>query len=305
MNQPSLGNRSLLLAVAAALIIPATAMARNIRVDFTSDRFATTGSGWPGIPGVGFDGAFDDGVDLTAGPATGSLLFTTEYRDSTNTLLGGPYSSHNLLVGTSSYDSLRMFEDGRFSLFSSGDPTAAETVFSVFDADLVSVAESTGGGTFNATASGNTSFTAGFSMGLSDAAPDPTSAVATMRFFWNEVTLAGDSDLVPYSFQAFIYFLGNGDFDLDLSYGSSAFDGSLPPSIGRQFISTAGTDLFRNTSALSAGGDYFFRFRNGVLQGNTAPPPTGVPEPSVLTLLLAGIMAVLAFRRRGVRIGGL
>lgn len=293
------------LAVTAVSLLPlAAAHARRIQVDFGPESFPQSGAGWPGRPGVGFDGSFDDGVDLTTAPSDGSLAFTSNYFDADGTtLLGGPYTSHNLLIGGVSYDSFRMFEDGSFSFFdSTTGPVGTDPLFGVFATDLVSQAYDLGNGTFNSTGDGSTSHTEGFSLGLQDVPtgtdPDPALASAAIRLFWNNIPLAGDPDQSLFQFQAYIYFLGNGDFDVDMRYASPLADGALPGSPGNQFISAGGADLFRNTVPLVSEGDYFFRFRGGVLQGGTPEPPTDVAEPGTLTLLLVGLAGLLVVRRR-------
>lgn len=282
--------------LAAMLVtVPLSVEARRIQVDFGPESFPGSGAGWPGREGAGGPGSFDDQIDVSTGPYTDSILFTTQYIDSGNVL--GTYSSSELLVNGSLYDSILINEDGSFSLFSSAiGAQSIDPYFSLFNRDLVSDPSAP------ATSPGSVSYTHGFAMGITGAAPDPDTAVAGIRLYWNNLLAADDPDGFPFEMQAYIYFLGNGDFDLDFRYGQ----GDWTDSVGAQAIRVADTSIFSNSSDLVETTDtisYFFSFRNGVLQGGTDPePPVGVPEPATGTLIIAGIAGLLFAARRRLRL---
>lgn len=277
-------NPRLLLVSLALLALPFTAQAKRVQVDFGPESFPSSGAGWPG-----FDGAsFDDQVDVASGPHSGSMLFATQYEDSGSIL--GTYTSSPLLVNGSVYDSIRIYEDGGFSFFDSAlGPQSVDPFFSVYGADLVSDP------TAFATSPGSVSYTIGFSMGLAGGTPDASAALPGIRLYWNNLPLATDGNQTQ-DFQAYIYFLGGGDFDLDFRYGA----GDWSASAGTQSINVAGSQIYSNASAIVEEADYFFSFRNGVLQGGgTDPdPPVGVPEPGTGALLIAGLGILLASMRR-------
>lgn len=282
--------------LAAALVaLPLSVEARRIQVDFGPESFPGSGAGWPGREGAGSPGSFDDQIDVSSGPYSDSMLFTSQYIDSGNVL--GTYSSSPLLVNGSLYDSILINEDGSFSFFSSEiGAQSVDPFFSLFNKDLVSDPSQP------ATSPGSVSYTHGFAMGITGAAPDPDTAVAGIRLYWNNLLAADDPDGFPYEMQAYIYFLGNGDFDLDFRYG----EGDWANSVGAQTIRAGDAPLYSNANDLAATTDtlsYFFSFRNGVLQGGTDPePPVGVPEPATGTLLIAGIAGLFFAHRRRLRL---
>ncbi|MBV6417711.1 MAG: hypothetical protein CMLOHMNK_02465 [Steroidobacteraceae bacterium] len=292
------------LAVASLALLPLTSLqARNIRVDFDPSAFESSGSGWS-FSSINLFGP-------SALPGSGSLQFA----------LSGSYDPDSdpgtnndvsydfqpvapLQVGSSLYASFCMFANGTFTLSQSGDCSGSAGVDPTFG--LLPIAGLSPREGAQPTDSGSMFSTNGFGVGIPDEGqPDFTGpyniadAVPTVRLWWNDVAESydefGNAVGPSYSVQAFIYMLGDGNFDLDVRYGTNggSFSGI------ERFISADGQSLFSDSTAVVEGGDYFYRFRNGQLQGGgTTGPPTSVPEPGSLALLSTGLIALAFIRRR-------
>lgn len=247
-----------------------SAAARGILIDFNDfdpSLFQITGQAWPN--------SSDDGVDVrNDGTASGTLPF-------------------GLLIGSTTFTAYCLSENGEISFAATGDACAAASsdsaVFSVLGADWVS--------SFDGFATNDGDVSVSLNGLVDRVAPfDAGEAQNTVRFLWNGVTLAGGSG-DPYYFQALIYDLGGGDFDLQFNYGF----GADSYAVGFQRITAGGTTLFSGTSPFSSATDYDFSFRAGELGGSVTPPPTTVPEPGALTLLVAGAGLLWGARSRSAR----
>jgi hypothetical protein len=279
--------RGLLLVAISALPL-AAAEARPVRVDFDAPDFSTRGSDWL------FNSTTLYGP--SALPGTGSLLFSY-----------GGFSSTSLNVGGSLFTGFCVFEDGAFSLTQAGGSCgdAGNATFNAMPIDV------TARDADQFSESGTIFSTIGYAADNLDpgevgsGAPyDINDSVSALRFTWQEMAGgyvdSNSPDGTSYSLQAYIYFLGNGDFDLDLRYGTDDAN-DLFPALTRSFT-LGGTTLFSSSDAIVEGGDYFYRFRNGVLTpGGGGGPPTGVPEPSTWALMLVGVLMLAWSRRRELR----
>lgn len=286
------------------LVFPLPAMAKRIAVDFEPAAFAREGSGWVFSTGILYDQAAVD-----AG-ANRSMLFSLagsydpDQSDPSNPDVNFAFDQNAALrVGGSDYSFVCMFANLSFSFSQSGScGTAGDPSFSLLPIDGLSVINTT-----NAATGGSVSSFEGFSVGIPAegqpdfAAPyDINAAVPTMRLWWNDLAASYDEFGNPvgpsYSVQTFIYFLGGGNFDLDVRYGIEGDTGF--PGVERAFV-VDGQTIFSSTNPALEDGDYFYRFRGGLLQGGgTPPPPTNVPEPGSLALMLAGLTGLAAVLRR-------
>lgn len=273
------GTRVLLAATALSLL-PMAAEARKTAVDFpTGGEFANEGSSWE------FPTTFYAPSQF---PVSGSLEFTFE-----------AFSGSALNIGGSSFTGFCMFEDGAFSLTQSGGgcSDASNALFSgLAGLDLVASDSAT-----DPFAPGAVFISHGYSADRlvsgepGEAAPyDLADARTALRFSWIDMALQAPDAPPAYSMQAFIYFLGDGDFQLDLRYAGASFEGAS------QLFSVNGNSLFSSSEPLLEGNDYFFCFTGGALAGcGTEPPPTNVPEPGPFVLLAAGLLSLaLAYRRK-------
>lgn len=273
----------LVAALVVALLPIGTAEARRVAVDF-SGSFESQGSDWQ------FPSTFYAPSDL---PTTGTLGFTYQ-----------GFSGTDLNIGGATFTGFCMFEDGAFSLTQAGggcSDTGSALFNLVGGLDLVGseIAD-------NPFAIGAMSISHGYSADyLVDAEPgeaDPYAiddAVTSLRFTWYDMADAATPDTPQYRLQAYIYFLGDGDFGLDLRYEGASFAGAA------QSITFGGETLFSSESPLAELNNYFFCFSGGALaacdSGEPPPPPTGVPEPGTGALVLAGLLGLAILQRRKFR----
>lgn len=280
-------SRFLIATVAVSLLPIGVAEARRVAVDFPSGgEFAVEGSSWE------FPSVFHAPANL---PAADSLEFTF-----------GGFSGSALNVGGASFTGFCMFEDGAFSLTQTGGgcSDAGNAVFNLVDG-LDLVGSDTADNPFS---TGAMFISHGYSADyLVDAEPgeadpyDIGDAVTSLRFTWYDMANAATPDTPQYRLQAYIYFLGDGDFGLDLRYEGASFAGAA------QSITFGGQSLFSSESPIAQLNNYFFCFSDGALadcaSGEEPPPPTGVPEPSTGVLLLAGLLGLAVIQRRKFRSG--
>lgn len=286
------------------MIFPMAAMAKRIAVDFEPAAFAREGSGWVFSTGILYDqAAVDAGANRSmAFSLSGS--YDPDQSDPSNPDVNFAFNQNTpLRVGGSDYSFVCMFANLSFSFSQSGScGTAGDPSFSLLPIDGLSVINTT-----NAATGGSVSSFEGFSVGIpAEGQPDFTApydinaAVPTMRLWWNDLAASYDESGNPvgpsYSVQTFIYFLGGGNFDLDVRYGIEGDTGF--PGVERSFV-VDGQTIFSSTNPAQEDGDYFYRFRSGLLQGGgTPPPPNNVPEPGSLSLMLVGLASLAAVLRR-------
>jgi hypothetical protein len=132
--------------------------------------------------------------------------------------------------------------------------------------------------------------------------PDPTAAVpysfadaqpAFRVSWWQVVNDAGTT----MSAQVVLVHVADATdpnaFDIEFNYGFENLATTAPLS---GFHLTAANAVSYQGPFTALGGDTTFSFRNGVFVAPTTPPPTSVPEPSPLSLLLAGTAAIVLRR---------
>jgi len=264
MNKKIAGSLSLIL-----VGVSQVASARPLLIDF-GDNFDTNGSSWP-------NDTFDDQLNVANdGVANGSL---------------GTY--FNLSFRGTTFTNFCIAENGTLALSAaSGCGQANDLVISVLQNDWVSDP------TAAATSEGSVSFSTG---GLIDlVAPyNKDEAQKAIRFLWNDLLLSpnvGGDDFTRYGFQALFFERGDGGFDLQLNYGHG---GNTDPFPGVQAITYGSSLLYDGAPPFLTATDYDFSFVGETFTvGGT--PPTTVPEPGTVSLLLAGFgtLALSTLRRR-------
>jgi hypothetical protein len=273
-------------AVARALVafaccaVVSGAHAKNISIDFGDGNFAQSGNN--------FTLANTTELDRTGDAAGTAVDIGFGVNFGTGTTFSSLFVSENGVVSFGS--GLGAFT-GAASLGALGAP-----VIATYYADLVSRAPfgdplALTKGTITA------------SQGVADPFADGSGAYSTaetvkaFRLTWLGGSLASDPSTAIYT-QLLLYSVGaSGDFDLRLAYG---FFNDTPIAANGAL---AGFVLGSNTASI--GGpflpttDYVFSFRNGVLvAGGTDGGGTPVPEPETAGLMLLGVAAAAAMRRR-------
>lgn len=266
----------------ALLVASAEASAGALRINF-EDFFPFGG-------GENWEGALNKVVNVETDvvESDGGNFFGTDAF--AGTFFAGAPTSDFLTVGTTNYDAFCVSELGAFWLTAGGCAGGAggNPLFTVLGGDWISTA----GGI--ASDPGKVSVAEGFV----DLAPafDPTEGLRALRIMWRGVTLEPGGD--EYSFQAVLFNLGLGNFDVEFNYDSG---GIYDPSgaLGlTQSISNIDNPFTGSAPFGATFGPATFHFVNGVLGGTTSPPPASVPEPGTLPLLIAGFGALLWSARR-------
>lgn len=250
----------------AAVGFADVAAARVIRINFGDAGFSGSGEAWPqNLTNV---------LDVTNNGSVGGTL---------------PFSLQ-VSPGTS-YDSFCVFENAVIS-FAAADAcnanAADSVVFGLLENNWVTNVD---GGVVNDGAMSKSEGYVDRDPPFDSDPPDPL-PITAVRFLWNQVHHLDDPSSLL-SFQAIFYDLGGGDFDVEFNYDTSG--GTPRQFFGNQFITAGGASLYDGgAGAFTRATDYFFSFRGGVFESNVStppPPPTGVPEPSSIALLLAGLGA--------------
>jgi hypothetical protein len=259
--------------VLGLLAMTAQAGARGVRIDFEDSNFDFTGQAWDTLQFVDVE---NDGNSVEI-----DLGFSIDFGDG---LVDSLFINEN---GYVSFDAPIVFDGGIGALSElNGDVVAP------YYANLQSTTPTDPSIDNFFDAEGSVSYSTGR---LDTQAPfeDQTTAPRALRITWYNVL---DSNADPVLFQAlFLEGPAAGDFDLELNFGSGT---DLPaPSL-------SGFVLGANSAVLNSGFasefDYTYRFRGGVLDGSTEPPPTAVSEPGSMLLLCAGLLLLaLAAVRRG------
>jgi hypothetical protein len=250
------------------------ASARAVRIDFEDNNYAASGQAWDPIQFV------DVATDLNSGPIGLGLGFSIDFGAG---LVDTVFINENGYVsfGAAGVD----FVGGITSLT---ELPAGSNVVAPYYANLQSV----NGASDITFVDQSVSYSTG-RLSRGDGPFDPTgqdTAPLAMRITWYNL-LDSNNDQVQVQ-ALFVQTPGAvGDFDLELNYG---------PLFSTQIPSTAGFLLngvsYVVPGALDGSVDYTLSFRNGVFQTGTTPP-TNVPTPDALVLMLTGF-ALLLLRRR-------
>lgn len=281
--------RLLACAAVAALALSAShgAIAGPLRIDF-GDAFNDFGADWTG--------ADDDAINVTGGSLfSGTLPFAT-VGSAGPTFTTTPFQD-GLHIGSVFYKSFCVSGNGSLWFAESGDactrdPTTDSNlaVLNVLgaDPDYQSLFPN------DATSPQAVSV----SLGLldrdldGDGVFDRAAADPALRILWNFVT---DSALNEFRFQAVFFDLGGGDFDLEYNYAESYATGI------QSFTAPGITPFTGEPRFTGADGEPVFTAQGGAVTLGGTKPPTTVPEPNALWLVLTGGLVLLVPRLKFTR----
>jgi PEP-CTERM motif len=261
------------LSLVLATLLASEASARPLRIDFGSPFNADgTGASWPD--------SFNDNVNVE-----GNGVFN-------GSLAGAGFA---LSFGGADFSDFCLAEDGIVTLSTqSACGGTNDLVISVLANNWLSDA------TAAATSEGSVSYSEGGLIDL-EAPFVESEAQRAIRFFWHDLLLSpavGGDDIERFGFQALFLERAGGGFDLELNYGRDSGVQQFP---GVQSITFGGSSLFDGTPPILTS-SFAFSFVGDVFTvgtgGGTTNPPTSVPEPGTLSMLLAGFCVLAAGLRR-------